>query len=146
LRFNLVFSKRTSQFLHKSTGSKSPCKLTAATAALKIPGAPVLCEISFCQLYDELLSNKVLLKCLVCMIPQCFKTHLHIQALLCLCRYLPVLTSPQDVILYCRSALPIFYTGMTSYGMGFLFDQFGSAVLAVSPPRFCPFNPLAGRA
>uniref|UniRef100_A0A8C0FMC5 Uncharacterized protein n=1 Tax=Bubo bubo TaxID=30461 RepID=A0A8C0FMC5_BUBBB len=68
---------KTSQFLHKSTGGKSPCKNTAATAALKIPSATgILCEISFCQMYDELLSNKVRLKHLVCMIPQCFKTHL----------------------------------------------------------------------
>ena len=44
------------------------------------------------------------------------------------------------------SQLPSVYTlGMTSYGMEYSFGQFGSAVLAVSPPSFlCPSSLLAG--
>lgn len=40
----------------------------------------VLCEICSCQRYTELLSNKLLLRCLVCTIPEWFKNHLHTQA------------------------------------------------------------------
>ena len=40
---------------------------------------------------------------------------------------------------------PRFYTEQTSYGMEYPFGQFGSAVLAVSPPNFlCPSSLLAG--
>ena len=41
--------------------------------------------------------------------------------------------------------LPVYRLGMTSYGMEYSFGQFGSAVLAVSPPSFlCPSSLLAG--
>ena len=40
---------------------------------------------------------------------------------------------------------PVYILGMTSYGMEYSFGQFGSAVLAVSPPNFlCPSSLLAG--
>ena len=41
---------------------------------------------------------------------------------------------------------PVYILGMTSYGMEYPFGQFGSAVLAVSPPRFLcpPAYPLVG--
>ena len=41
--------------------------------------------------------------------------------------------------------LPVYILGMTSYGMEYPFGQFGSAVLAVSPPNFlCPSSLLTG--
>ena len=40
---------------------------------------------------------------------------------------------------------PVYILGMTSHGMEYPFGQFGSAVLAVSPPSFlCPSSLLAG--
>ena len=40
---------------------------------------------------------------------------------------------------------PVYILGMMSYGMECPFGQFGSAVLAVSPPSFlCPSSLLAG--
>ena len=40
---------------------------------------------------------------------------------------------------------PVYILGMMSYGMEYSFGQFGSAVLAVSPPSFlCPSSLLAG--
>ena len=40
---------------------------------------------------------------------------------------------------------PVYILGMTSHGMEYPFGQFGSAVLAVSPPNFlCPSSLLAG--
>ena len=40
---------------------------------------------------------------------------------------------------------PVYILGMISYGMEYPFGQFGSAVLAVSPPSFlCPSSLLAG--
>lgn len=79
-----------SQFLCKSPGGKSSCKHLAAITALKIPHATgdvasLLCFrlqyfMRSCQRHIELLNNKWPLRYLVCMIPQCFKTHLYIQA------------------------------------------------------------------
>ena len=40
---------------------------------------------------------------------------------------------------------PVYILGMTSHGVEYPFGQFGSAVLAVSPPNFlCPSSLLAG--
>ena len=40
---------------------------------------------------------------------------------------------------------PVYILGMMIHGMGYPFGQFGSAVLAVSPPNFlCPSSLLAG--
>ena len=40
---------------------------------------------------------------------------------------------------------PVYILGIMSYGMEYSFGQFGSAVLAVSPPSFlCPSSLLAG--
>ena len=50
--------------------------------------------------------------------------------------------APASISLYLA-----FISELTSYGMEYPFGQFGSAVLAVSPPSFlCPSNLLAGRA
>ena len=39
---------------------------------------------------------------------------------------------------------PVYILGMTSHGLEYPFGQFGSAVLAVSPPNFlCPSSFLA---
>ena len=40
---------------------------------------------------------------------------------------------------------PVYILGMTSHGMEYSFGQFGSAVLAVSPPNsLCPSSLLTG--
>ena len=39
---------------------------------------------------------------------------------------------------------PRFYTEQTSYGMEYPFGQFGSAVLAMSPPKILPTPSLLG--